>query len=451
MIHRYRRSSSVAGLVATSIGRGNDATRVAYLTALEKVTSPSRRLQRIGAASLAAFVHHPAHGVYARAALADIAAAAAEGRRGVSRQAAAIARASLAELATAPASQPPARSPLLAGTRLLAYAACRHPRLFGAMTVGPIRRAVSIFALAVTFAAAACQTPPPSKSPPTNLPSTTPRAAAGDASQVYPGMASLAKTKPEGWRHACGAAVLTGWYVVTAAHCVTSDSGVVLDRAGMRVRTGTATWAKGGQVVNVAAIHVHPRWDRKLEPPRAHGDLALLRLASKVDAEPLPLAADVRESAPTRLLGWGATPDDDAALLPDGKAPPADVLHEFDVVTAAPSTCTDIKITDGEVCVQHPDGAVPCHGDSGGPVLQRVDGRWYLVGVISHGYDPSNDPRCPQVAPLSAHTDLTDPGYQSWIRQIVCTPTLIDSAPCRHWNHPAGLIASSPAAAVPAA
>ncbi|GLH99882.1 S1 family peptidase [Phytohabitans aurantiacus] len=305
-------------------------------------------------------------------------------------------------------------------------------------------RAVLIITLAVTVVAAACQTP--TRAP--NQPPTTPRSAAGDASQPYPAMASLAKNKPEGWRHACGAATLTSWYVVTAAHCVTNDTGGVLDPAGMRVRTGTATWAKGGQTVGVAAINVHPRWHRELSPPRAHGDLALLRLATKVDAEPLPIASHVRESAPTRLLGWGAKPDSDAALLPDGKAPPTDVLHEFDAVTATPQVCADIKITDGEICVQHPDGAVPCYGDSGGPVLQHVDGRWHLIGVISHGYDPSNDPRCPRVAPLSANTDLTDQVYRSWIRQIACTPTLTDSAPCR--NHPVGLITDAAAAFSPA-
>jgi ABC-type multidrug transport system fused ATPase/permease subunit len=148
MIHRYRRPS-VARLVASSISRGNDEIQVEYLTALDQVTSPSRRVQRIGAASLAALVHHPAHGTHARAALADVAAAAAEGRHGVSRRAAAIARASLAGLATAPPSQPPARSPLLAGTRLLAYAAGRQPRMFGAMIVGAAVFGVSAVAMAV--------------------------------------------------------------------------------------------------------------------------------------------------------------------------------------------------------------------------------------------------------------------------------------------------------------
>jgi secreted trypsin-like serine protease len=247
-------------------------------------------------------------------------------------------------------------------------------------------------------------------------------------------MASLNKTKPEGWRHACGAAALTGWYVVTAAHCVTTEAGVVLDPAGMRVRTGTVTWAQGGQVVDVTAIHVYPRWDRELRPPRAHADLALLRLADEAGSEPFPLASHLGESVATRMLGWGAKPDNDTAVLADGKAPPADVLHEFDAVSAARSACTTIKITDAEICVEHPDGVVPCHGDSGGPVLQRVDGRWFVVGVISHAYDPSGDSRCARVASLTASTDLTDPAYQSWIRQIVCTPTLTDAAPCQHWN-----------------
>lgn len=295
-----------------------------------------------------------------------------------------------------------------------------------------VRRHLAIAAavLAVALAAAGCQT----STPPVNLPSTTPRAAAGAVSQVYPGMASLAKATAGDWRHACGAAVLTSWWVVTAAHCVTTEAGAVLDPGGMRVRTGTATWAEGGQVVDVAAIRVFPSWDRELSPPHAHADLALLRLADHVDSEPFPLASQASQSAPTRLLGWGVIPDDSTPLLADGKAPPAEVLHEFNAETTAPSVCTDIKITNAELCVRHPDGAVPCHGDSGGPVLQRVDGRWLVVGVISHGYDPSGDPRCPRVAPLSAHTDLTALGYRSWIAQIVCSPTLTQPAPCQHWN-----------------
>ncbi|MDQ7904668.1 trypsin-like serine protease [Phytohabitans sp. ZYX-F-186] len=243
-------------------------------------------------------------------------------------------------------------------------------------------------------------------------------------------MASLIKAKPDGDRHACGANLVSPTYVVTVAHCVTNPDGSLEDHTRMRVRIGSASWRSGGQVSAVAGVEVFPGWDGDaLRPPQPHADLALLRLATAVaDVTPFPLASHAGMAVSTRVVGWGVQVDDRCAVLPDGAEPPAQVLHELDGVTAPAQRCAAVWITDGELCVQF-DRQATCGGDSGSPVLQKIDGRWQLVGVMSHAYGLV--PRCERAVPAVAATDLTNPHYRAWIIRIACAPTPADPDPCR--------------------
>jgi hypothetical protein len=180
-------------------------------------------------------------------------------------------------------------------------------------------------------------------------------------------------------------------------------------------------------------VEVFPGWDGDaLHPPARHADLALLQLDNPVDVTPFPLASTARMSAATRVIGWGIDVDDQRpvppkGLPPKGLPPMAEAAHEIDGVTTFPSLCAAIWITDGELCVAF-DQQATCAGDSGSPVLQKVDGRWQLVGLVSHAYGLL--PRCEKAFPGDAVTDLTNPEYRDWIMRIACARTLSDPAPC---------------------
>ena len=294
-------------------------------------------------------------------------------------------------------------------------------------------RMLPVIGGAMVLAMAACHSSPApgtAASPPPLAPaaSLVPRQPSRTATESYPAMASLIKAQQDGDRHACGAGLVSRTHVITAAHCVTDQDGALEDHTRIRVRIGSAHWRTGGLATGVAAVNVFPAWrGDALHPPDRHGDLALLRLATAVDVPPFPLASTVNMSVSTRMIGWGIEVDDRRPLLPDGDAPPAETLHEIDGMTATATQCAAIGITHAELCVAF-DGPGTCGGDSGSPALQKVDGRWHLLGVLSHSY--GDVPRCERAFPRDAFTDLTDPDHRAWITRIACARTLNDPSPC---------------------
>ena len=85
------------------------------------------------------------------------------------------------------------------------------------------------------------------------------------------------------------------------------------------------------------------------------------------------------------LLGWGKTthPGSMTTILQQGKMP---------VVSNAACYMLNKKtipfpITGGMICSGN--GGITrlsgCHGDSGGPFVCRIGGRWELHGAVSHG------------------------------------------------------------------
>ncbi|MGI5213381.1 S1 family peptidase [Plantactinospora sp. CA-290183] len=213
-------------------------------------------------------------------------------------------------------------------------------------------------------------------------PSPTPMVVGGyDATELYPGMASLQfiahPTNGQPSWHTCGGfltgvpGVAAGW-VVVAAHCVTvMDSRILRDPANWQVRIGTNLRSAGGTLARVTQVVLHPEWDWFASGDV--GDIAMLRLDRPVPHAPyLPLPVVDRDGK-VRLLGWGTR---DMIDLPE-------VLQEGDTTLAAAELCAAAAITDDELCVDNRNGVAATPGDSGGPALQRIGSRWVAVGIAS--------------------------------------------------------------------
>ncbi|MFF2808269.1 serine protease [Streptomyces sp. NPDC058000] len=201
--------------------------------------------------------------------------------------------------------------------------------------------------------------------------------------------------------HICGGSIIRADAVVTAAHCT-----VGAPPASLSVRAGSNARGSGGQVVPVARVLRHPKYNADT----IDYDVAVLVLASPLKfgdgVQAVPLMAEGKEptaGTPATVTGWGATHD--GGVLPER-------LRRVDVPKLSDAYCKGAygpsSITPRMTCYGYQEGRKDaCQGDSGGPLV--VDG--YLAGISSWGTGCAA-PRHPGV-----YTKVSDPAIHQYIAQ----------------------------------
>ncbi|HEX8345477.1 MAG TPA: trypsin-like serine protease [Actinoplanes sp.] len=237
----------------------------------------------------------------------------------------------------------------------------------------------TLLAATVTLASAGLLAPAAAVAAPAAEPPPSTQVVNGrPATEAYPFMVYVS---------GCTGSLIKANWAVTAKHCPTPAT----------VRVGSVDRGSGGTVVNVRRAVNHPRIDVKL-----------LELSSSVSyaAVSIPTAAGA-VGTQTRIIGWGQT----CPARGCGSSPR--VANELDTSIVADSRCSGIN-GPFEICTNNTNGnAGACYGDSGGPQVRQVGGRWVLIGVTSRAGNSS--PVC-ATAP-SIYGDL--PSIRTWVDQQV--------------------------------
>jgi len=220
----------------------------------------------------------------------------------------------------------------------------------------------------------------------------------------------------------CGGSIVSGRWILTAAHCV--DAGTKADQIAVLV--GVSSLKETGRRVPVepGGIYIHKEWDFATHT----NDIALINVAEDLQGQSIgPWSTSTPEeenrgpsstSTPTpeeehrevRITGWGALSWQDS--------PPFSIILQsvdtqvIPLVKCNASDSYDHILTNKMLCIgKYTEGQKDsCDRDSGGPATTLVNGKRELIGITSWGSPRCGTPKMPGI-----YTRVSQ--YVTWVKQ----------------------------------
>lgn len=205
--------------------------------------------------------------------------------------------------------------------------------------------------------------------------------------------------------HHCGGVIVGRRWILTAAHCVRSQLV-----GNLVVRAGGHTLSRSINSINshlerdylVEQIVMHDDFSRydnltasqmKSSANTNNADIALLKLKNDIQWSELvwPVCFPDRESGnfsghDATVIGWGKLSEKSEDFSNELQKVKLNIIDNKVCQNWFRQAGREMPIDDRIICAGFKTGGKDaCHGDSGGPLLSKINGHYVVVGIVSTG------------------------------------------------------------------